>query len=492
MGGKLREDYDLVVIGGGSAGLVAAVGAAHLGARAALVEKKALGGDCLFTGCVPSKTLIASARFAADVRRAADFGFAPPPLQFNDGSFASVTGRVRRVIETVGEHDAPEVFRALGVGVIFGAPRFLSPRELGIEPGRGGDQRRRTLTAKRFCISTGSRPAVPPVEGLREAGFITNEEVFHLRELPASLVVLGGGPVGLELGQALARFGSEVTVVETGDRLLPKEDEESSATIERALRAEGLKILLNAKAVRAGRADGHKTLTIEENGRERELHAEEILAATGRRPNVEGLDLEAAGVRYDKQRIITDEYLRTSAPHIFAAGDVTGHFPFTHMAAYEASVVVRNALFFWPLLQKADFRVVPWATFTDPEVARVGLTEREARERYGRGGVKIYRTEFADNDRAQAEGEVAGFAKLICRGRRGEIVGAHIVGPRAGELIHEVVLAMKERLPVTRLGGMVHVYPTLTQVNQKAGLDAVLAQLASYKKLLSYYFRLWR
>ena len=197
-------------------------------------------------------------------------------------------------------------------------------------------------------------------------------------------------------------------------------------------------------------------------------------------------------MKYDKQRILTDEYLRTSAPHIFAAGDVTGHFPFTHMAAYEASVVVRNAFLFRPLLQKADFRVVPWTTFTDPEVARVGLTEKEAREKYGAGALKIYRTEFADNDRAQAEGETVGFVKLVCAGRKQEIVGAHIVGPRAGELIHEVVLAMKERLPVTALGGMIHVYPTLAQVNQKAGLDAVLAKIAAYRKPLSYYLRLWR
>jgi len=486
------SDYDLIVIGGGSGGLVAAAGAAHLGARVALVEKKALGGDCLFTGCVPSKTLIASARFAAKVRRATDFGFAPTSLRFKDDSFASITDRVQRVIETVGEHDEPEVFRALGVDVIFGTPRFLSPDKLEIESGQDGNQSRRTISAKRFCISTGSRPAIPPVEGLNETGFITNEEVFHLKELPASLIVLGGGPIGLELGQAFARFGSCVTVVEMGDRLLPKEDEESSATIERFLQAEGLKFLLNAKAVRAGQADGHKTLTIEEGGKTYVLDAEEILVATGRRPNVEGLNLEVAGVKYDEQRILTDEYLRTSASHIYAAGDVTGHFPFTHMAAYEASAVVRNALFFWPLLRKADFRVVPWTTFTDPEVARVGLTEKEADREYGRDDVKIYRTDFADNDRAQAEDETEGFVKLICAGRRAEIVGASIVGPHAGELIHEVVLAMKERLPVTALGRLIHVYPTLTQVNQKAGLDAVLAKIASYKRLLSYYFRLWR
>ena len=214
--------------------------------------------------------------------------------------------------------------------------------------------------------------------------------------------------------------------------------------------------------------------------------------ATGRRPNIEDLNLEKAGVKYDKQRIFTDKYLRTSVPHIFAAGDVAGHFPFTHMAAYEASVVIRNAFLFGPLLQKIDFRVVPWTTFTDPEVARVGLVEKEAKQKFGTSNVRIYRTEFTDNHRAQAEEEAKGFAKIICRGRRNEIVGAHIVGAHAGELIHEVVLAMKQRLSITELGNMIHIYPTLTQVNQQLGVNAILEKLSGYKKWLSYYFKVWR
>jgi len=483
------ENYDLIAIGGGSAGLVVAGGAAQLGARVALVEKKALGGDCLYTGCVPSKTFIRSARFAADVRRAGDLGFATPTLEFKNRDFASITDRVARVIETVGEHDRPERFEAWGVEVMFATPRFLSPNELELADADGA---KRTITAKRFCISTGSRPAVPPVEGLKETGFLTNESVFQIKKLPQSLIVLGGGPIGLELGQSFARFGSEVTVVEMDKRLLPKEDEEVSGNIEQIMRAEGLKILLNHKAVRAVIANGRKILTIERDSQKQDLQADEILVATGRRPNIEGLNLEAAGVKYDKQCILTDSYLRTSARHIFAAGDVTGHFPFTHMAAYEASVVIRNALFFWPLLQRTDFRVVPWATFTDPEVARVGLTENEATRKFGATNVHIYRTEFADNDRAQAEESTKGFAKIVCQGRKNEIVGAHIVGANAGELIHEVVLAMKQRLSITALGSMIHVYPTLTQVNQQAGLDALLEKLTSYKQLLSYYFKLWR
>jgi pyruvate/2-oxoglutarate dehydrogenase complex dihydrolipoamide dehydrogenase (E3) component len=289
--------YDLVVIGGGSAGLVVAVGAAQLGARVALVEKKALGGDCLYTACVPSKTFIRSARFAADVRRAQAFGFAPTSIDFKDGVFASITDRVARVIEAVGEHDRPERFEAWGVEVIFATPSFLSAHQLELT---GLDGTKKSINARRYCISTGSHPALPPVEGLNETGFITNEEVFQLKRLPETLIVLGGGPVGLELGQSFARFGSEVTVVEMDKRLVPKEDEEVSAAIEEIMRAEGLKILLNHKAVQAATADGKKLLTVEQDGKQREIQGDEILVATGRRPNIEGLNLEAAGVKYDK------------------------------------------------------------------------------------------------------------------------------------------------------------------------------------------------
>ncbi len=485
-----QSRYDLCVIGGGSAGLVAAVGAAKLGARVALVERRALGGDCLYTGCVPSKALIASARFAHQIGRAPNYGFAPLTWQFKDDNFAAITERVQQIINTVGAHDAPEVFRAEGVEIIFGTPRFISPHELEIEPQTESSEGPRRLRARRFCLSTGSRPAVPSIVGLTQAGFITNEEVFHLQTLPRTLIVLGGGPIGLELGQSFARLGSRVVIVEMGDRLLPKEDEEVSAAIAEVLRAEGVEVLLQTRAVGATRtAAGRKSLTVECNGTTRALPTDEILVATGRKPNTEGLNLETAGVRYDNERIHTDAYLRTSAAHIYAAGDVTGHFPFTHTAAYEAALVVRNALFFWPLTARADFRVVPWTTFTDPEVARVGLTESEARARYTR--IHVYRATFADNDRAQAESATGGFCKLVCAGRTGEIVGAHIVGPHAGELIHEVVLAMKQRLPAAALGSLMHVYPTLTQVNQKAGLDAVLARLQSFKTILSIYFT-WR
>jgi pyruvate/2-oxoglutarate dehydrogenase complex dihydrolipoamide dehydrogenase (E3) component len=484
------EKYDLIVIGGGSGGLVAAVGAVKLGARVALIEKNALGGDCLWTGCVPSKALIRSARFAYEVRQAQTFGFAPVTPEF-DGGFAALTRRVGRVIETVGQHDDPQVFRAMGVDVIFGAPRFVNPHELVVTLKETGEEKR--FTAKRFCLATGSRPAAPPVEGLRETGFLTNEEIFHLQQLPRRLAILGAGAIGVEMGQAFARLGSRVTLIEMSERVLPKEDEEVSTTVENLLRAEDLEILLNAKAIQARRgADGAKVLTVEQDGAARDIEADEILVATGRRPNTEGLNLEAAGVEYDAKAIKTDDYLRTTARHIFAAGDVTNHFQFTHTAAYEASVVVRNAFLFWPLRQKTDFRVTPWAVFTDPETARVGLTEKEARARYA--DVKIWRMAVKENDRALTEDETQGFVKLVCAGRRERIVGAHLVAPRAGELVHEIALAMRRKMTAAQLGGLIHVYPTFTQVTQQAGVEAVLAGLSEpwLQSVLRAYLKIWR
>ncbi len=496
------KKFDLVVIGGGSAGLVVAAGAAHIGARVALIEKRALGGDCLFTGCVPSKTLLRSARFAADVKRAETFGFAPLTWHFKDDDFKAITKRVARIIATVGERDAPERFERFGVELIFGTPRFISPHTLEINLAKQRNQRDAKLSgekilieARRFCLAIGSRPKLPLIEGLAGAGVITNEEIFQLEELPATLIVIGGGAIGVELGQAFARFGSRVTIIEQGARLLPKEDEEASLAIEGVLREEGLEILLNTKPVRASRDGVKRTLVVENyHGAQNELQAEAILVATGRAPNIEGLNLEAAGVAYDSRCVTTDDYLRTTARHIYAAGDITGHFPFTHMAAHEAATVVRNVFFFRPFLKRADFSVVPWATYTEPEVAHVGVTEREARERFGANKIRIYRTAFDDNDRAHAEEMTIGFAKIICVGSKEKIVGAHIVGAHAGELIHEIVLAMKQGLSVRALGNLIHVYPTLTQVNQQAGLDAVLAQLASpvLKKILARYFAWWR
>jgi pyruvate/2-oxoglutarate dehydrogenase complex dihydrolipoamide dehydrogenase (E3) component len=486
----MKDAYDFIVLGGGSAGLVAAGGAAVLGARVALVEKNLLGGDCLYTGCVPSKTLIKSARFAHQLRRAGDFGFEVPDFKFQNNSFASVTARVRRVIEIIEQHDAPEVFEKMGVEVVFGSPRFVNPYEIEVALKNSSETRR--LKAKRFCLATGSRPAVPPVEGLKETGFVTNEEVFQLKKLPQKLIVLGGGAIGVELGQAFQRLGAQVTIVEMAERILFKEDEEAAGLMTRILKAEGLEILTETKAVRAKKgAAGAKILVVEAGGEESEIVADEILVAVGRQPNTDGLDLEKAGVRFDKKQIFTDEYLQTSQKHIFAAGDVTAHFQFTHMADYEAQIVIRNAFAPFPLRKKTDFRVVPWATFTEPEIARVGLTENEAREKFG-DAVKIYKISFADNDRAQAESETEGFAKIVAHKTR--IVGAHLVGAHAGEIIHEFVWAMRENLKVSELNEIIRVYPTLAKITQAVATEATLETLKSpfARKWFKRYLKIWR
>jgi pyruvate/2-oxoglutarate dehydrogenase complex dihydrolipoamide dehydrogenase (E3) component len=485
----MSEKYDLIVIGGGSAGLVAAGGAGVLGAKVALIEKNLLGGDCLYTGCVPSKALIRSAKFANDMNRASDFGFRISDFGFQNDSFASITNRVQQVIKNIEPHDSPERFEKMGVEVIFGTPRFLSANELEVTLKDSSETK--VLTAKRFCISTGSSPFIPPIEGLDETGFITNENIFHLKDLPERLIVLGGGAIGAEMGQAFQRLGAKVTLVEMADVILSKEDKEISAFMEEIFEKEGVKVLTKSKAVKARKnSKGEKVLTIETGGNQSEIVADEILVALGRKANVKNLDLENAGVKFDEKRIETDAYLRTTAKNIFAAGDVTNHFQFTHTADYEAQIVLQNC--FVPSLfrKKADYSVIPWATFTEPEVGRVGLTESDAKKKFGK--VKIIKVQFEENDRAHAEGETEGFAKVILHGKR--IVGAHIVGLRAGELIHEFVLAMRLNLSLDDLNKAIHVYPTLSKITQAVGTEKTLESLGSpfVQKWFARYLKIWR
>jgi pyruvate/2-oxoglutarate dehydrogenase complex dihydrolipoamide dehydrogenase (E3) component len=454
-----------------------------------LVEKRALGGDCLYTGCVPSKTLIRSARFAADARRASDFGFGISDFGFENDDFASITNRVSRVVKTIEQHDSPERFEKMGVEVVFGAPKFLNPNEIEIEL-RNGEKRK--IKAKRFCIATGSSAAIPPIDGLAEAGFQTNETVFELKTLPAKLIVLGGGAIGVEIGQSFARFGSGVTIVEMGERILAKEDREVSEFIEASFRRENIEILTKTKAVKVRTENGKKFVGLEQNGKQFEIEADEILVATGRKPNLENLDLEKTGVRWDKNKIITDEFLRTTAKHIFAAGDVTGHFQFTHAADYEAQTVINNAFLFRPLMKKIDFRALPWATFCEPEIGRVGLTEAEAREKFG-DKIKIYKVSFDENDRAQAEDDAIGFAKVVCRAN-GEVVGAHLVGASAGDIVHEFVWAIKLGWKISELNRIVRVYPTLSKIVQAVGTQSTIETLQSpfVRRWFGRYLKIWR
>ena len=454
--------YDIVIIGGGSAGLVVASAAAQLKAKVALVERDKLGGDCLWFGCVPSKSLIHASRVAYQVKNAARFGIYTEPPEIE---FAKVTGHVQQVIANIQPHDSPERFRGLGVEVIFGEGKFIDKKTFEVD----GQQ----LTARAFVIATGSRPAIPSVEGLHSADFLTNEKVFDLKERPNSLVIIGAGPIGCELGQAFSRLGSNVTIISSKSHILPKEEPEAALVVQKQFESEGINILKEVRAEKVEVVDGKKQVTA--GGKN--IIVDEILVAGGRLPNIESLNLEVAGVEVGKPGIIVNEKLQTTNSKIYACGDVIGGYQFTHVAGYEAVVALTNALFF--PISKVNYRVIPWATFTDPELARVGLTEKQAKERYG-DDVCVLKQPFSGVDRAQAEAATTGFGKIITKGN-GEILGAHLVGISAGELIHEIVLAMSHKLPVSALTG-IHVYPTLSEVNSKAGL---LLKKQKYAKNLS-------
>ncbi|MDX2272051.1 MAG: FAD-dependent oxidoreductase [Cyanobacteriota bacterium] len=462
--------YDIVVIGGGSGGLVAASFAAQLKAKVALVEREErIGGDCLWYGCVPSKSLIHVSRLAHETRQAAQTG-----LILNSGingsgpdvDYLKVYQHIKAAQNFIANHaDSPDRFRKLGVDLIFGSGRFLDKQTFEVNG--------RQLKGRAFIIATGSRPQVPPVPGLEEVGYLTNEKIFDLTNRPASVAVIGAGPIGCELGQALSRLGSRVILIASRETILPKEDPEAARVVQQQLQREGIEIISKARAESASQQQGKKQLRV--SGQV--LTVDEIVVAAGRVPNVEELNLEAAGVGYDPSGIKVDKHLRTSNPKVYACGDVIGGYQFTHVAGYEGFVAATNALLL-PLV-KAKYRVIPWATFTDPELARVGLTEAEARQQYT--DVVVLKHDFAEVDRAQAEAATVGFAKLICR-RKGEILGAHLVGASAGELLSEIVLAMNYQLPVSALTGM-HIYPTLSEVNAKAAL-----QLAKQK----YAKNLWQ
>ena len=487
----MTETYDLIVIGGGSAGLVAAGGAGILGAKVALIEKAKLGGDCLYTGCVPSKTLIRSARFASDMKHAEKFGFEIQNSKFKNDSFASITNRVQDVIGVIEEHDAPEVFEEMGAEVIFGDPKFVSKNE--IEVTLNPNDEKLVMKAKRFCISTGSSAFVPPIKGIEETGYITNEDVFHIEELPERLVVLGGGAIGCELGQSFARFGSKVTLIEMAPRIMAVEDTEVSEFMKEAFEKEGIDVRTKTKAVKFHKTSSEaKVLTVEkEDGSTEEIEADEILVAVGRRPNTNGLNLETAGVELDRGKIKVDDYLRTTNKSIYAAGDVNGKFQFTHMADYEAQIVLKNCFLFYPFTTKADYSVVPWTTFTEPEVARVGMIEKEAQKKYG-DSIDVYKVPFARNDRALAEGDSSGFAKLVLKGNK--ILGVTLVGIHAGELLSEFTVAMKNNLSIDDLNKAIHVYPTLAKITQALGTEKTIEGLKKdwVQKWFGRYLKIWR
>ncbi len=408
-------------------------------------------------GCVPSKSLIHVARVAQQARDAATLGLLPAHLGVD---MAKVAEYIQGVIRCVAENE--QVYTE-GITVKFGNVSFNSATELTLNGER--------LTSRNTLVATGSHPLVPQIEGLEETGYVTNEHIFDLTRLPASLLVVGGGPIGVELGQAFARLGSRVTIIEGLRRIVPKEDPEISATLVDVLQSEGITIATNATFVKASR-DGHKKVaTAKQGDRSLTFEADEILVALGRRPNVEGLNLEAAGVTYTDKGIAVNDYLQTSAPNILAVGDVIGGYLFTHVAAYQAGVAVRNALV--PIAKKkVDYRVVPWCIFTDPEVAHVGLTPDEAEQAHKQ--VRIVKFPWAEIDRAQAEHETTGFIKLVLAGKKDELVGAHMIGASAGELLGEISLAMQRRLTLGDILATIHAYPTMNTGIQQAALEAYL------------------
>ncbi|HEX9665014.1 MAG TPA: FAD-dependent oxidoreductase [Thermodesulfobacteriota bacterium] len=440
------QTYDIVVIGGGAAGLTAATGSAKFGLKVAIIEKEKLGGDCLYYGCVPSKTLIRSAKIVSLIKRAHEFGLHKANVSFE---FENVISHVWDVIEKIGEHDDPERFRKMGIDVIFGAPRFISSREIEVDG--------KKIRSKKFVISTGSSSLIPNIKGLKETGYITHVDVFHLKKLPPSIIVIGAGPIGIEMSQAFARFGSDVTVIEMENQILPKEDVDISKTLESCLAKEGIRFYTGTTVKRVNNENGKRAILCVKDGKEVVHRADEILVAVGRTPNTDGLNLEASGVEHTEKGITVNSNLKTTAKNIWACGDVVGPYLFTHMAEYQAGIVLRNALF--KLSAKVDYSAVPWTTFTDPEVAHIGLTENEAIEKDL--NYTVYKYNYSDVDRAVTEVEGHGFVKVLSTGWKGKIIGAHIIGPSAGELIHELILAIRKRLTVKDISSTIHVYPTL-------------------------------
>ncbi|WP_425068675.1 dihydrolipoyl dehydrogenase family protein [Reyranella sp.] len=440
---------DVCIVGGGSAGLVVAAGAAQLGLDVVLVERALMGGDCLNFGCVPSKALIAAARVAQAQRSGAAFGIAPVEPAID---FGKVMDHVAGVIASLAPNDSVERFEKLGVRVLAEEARFTGRTEL-----QAGSHR---IRSKRIVLATGSRPTVPPVPGLTEVPHFTNETIFANRILPSHLVVLGGGPIGLEMAQAFRRLGARVTVLEAAT-CLAKDDPELAAIVVARLRREGVELHERTRVARIERTAGGIAAVLEQGGR---IEGSHLLVATGRTPTTDGLDLDRAGVAHDRHGITVDDSLRTSNRNVWAIGDCNGRYAFTHMAGHEASLFIRGALFRAPA--KLDPSIVPWATYTDPELAQVGLNERDARARHG-GDVKILRWKFAENDRAQTERDTDGLVKVVTD-RRGRVLGAGIAGPQAGELIQSWCLALAGRLKVSTLASFVPPYPTLGETAKRA------------------------
>jgi pyruvate/2-oxoglutarate dehydrogenase complex dihydrolipoamide dehydrogenase (E3) component len=445
------SDYDIVVLGGGAAGFVASKFANGLGKKVALIEKSRLGGECTLYGCVPSKAFIKSANIAHQIKHLKKYGLRSHAEIGLDT--AGVMDHVRSVVQKVYDSHPPEVFQKIGIDVMFGDPRFIDNHTIELN--------NKIITSKYFVIATGSSSFIPSIEGINNAPYLTNESFWEMKRLPASMIVLGGGPIGIELAAAMNRLGVKVSVIEMSETILAREDRELAAILSDSLKAEGVNILNGAKALKLSGIKGDITLTIEDADKQtREIKAEAALVAVGRKANVGGLDLEKAGVEYTLKGIKTNNRLRTTAPNIYACGDVVGPYQFSHMAEYQARIAVQNALL--PLKKEIDYRNVAWCTFTDPELARAGLTEDEARKEYG-DKINVYKCEYKNIDRGKMDVSDIGMSKFIT-GPDGRLLGIHMLGSSAGEIIHEAHLAKALGVPFHKLDSLIHIYPTFSDI----------------------------
>jgi pyruvate/2-oxoglutarate dehydrogenase complex dihydrolipoamide dehydrogenase (E3) component len=444
---KPASTYNLVVIGAGTAGLVSAAGAAGLGAKVALIERNFMGGDCLNVGCVPSKALISASRAAAAIRDAGEYGVCVP-----DGvrvDFAQVMARMRRLRTSIAPHDSASRFRDLGIDVFIGAGRFIDSHTVEV----GGEK----LRFKKAVIATGARASAPPIAGLNEVAYLTNETLFSLTELPRRMAVIGAGPIGCEMAQAFARFGSEVFLLETVHGILPREDSDASALVLESMVKDGVKLLCCGKEMKLSRADsGGVRVVVESHGKGYDLVVDRLLVAVGRSPNVEDLGLEEAGVIYTKKGVQVNDHLQTTIAGIYAAGDICSPYQFTHAADFMARIVIRNALFFGRA--KVSVLTIPWCTYTEPEIAHVGLYEKQARDQ----GIEIdsFTRELTDVDRSILEGRTNGLVRVHVRKGTDRIIGATIVASNAGDMISEITLAMTNGLGLRHIAGTIHPYPT--------------------------------
>lgn len=471
-------DTNMVVIGAGSAGLVSAYIAAAVKAKVTLIEKHQMGGDCLNTGCVPSKAIIRSAKFRNHVERAKEFGFKQASAEFD---FADVMDRVQQVIKTIEPHDSVERFTGLGVDCIQGEARITSPWTVEVNG--------QSISTRHIVIASGAEPFVPPIPGLAEAGFLTSDTIWKLRELPGRLIVLGGGPIGSELTQTFARLGSQVTQVEMLDRIMIKEDPDVSELVRARFESEGINVLTGHRAKEVRQVNGENVLVCDYMGDEIEIPYDQILVAVGRVARLKGFGLEEMGVEVDRT-VVVDEFLRTNYPNIFAAGDVAGPYQFTHTASHQAWYAAVNALFGKFKKFKTDYSVIPWATFTEPEVATVGLNETAAKEQ----GIDYEITKYGidDLDRAIADSEAHGFVKVLTVPGKDKILGVTIVGEHAGDLIAEYVLAMKYRLGLNKILGTIHIYPTLAEANKFAAGEWKKAHAPEWALRLLAKYHAWQ